>query len=55
MYALLREGITIVHEQFRHKLSYFLFCQIFEILFITSAEILIIIIKLNSEIFDCQV
>jgi hypothetical protein len=42
---------TIIHEQFQHKLNYFLFCQIFEKLFITCA----IIIKLNSEIFDCRV
>jgi hypothetical protein len=29
----------------QHKLNYFLFCQIFEKLFIICAEILIIIIK----------
>ncbi len=43
----------VIHEQFHHKLNYFLFCQYFEKLFITCAQILIIIIKLNSEILDC--
>jgi hypothetical protein len=44
---------TIVHEQYWHKLTFFLFCQTFEKLFITCPKILIIIIKLNSKVFDC--
>jgi hypothetical protein len=38
---------TTVHEWFWHKLNYFLFCQIFEKIIITCAEIFIIIIKLR--------
>ncbi len=40
---------VILYEQFQHKLNYFLFCQKFEKIFTTCAEILIIIIKSNSE------
>jgi hypothetical protein len=49
---------TVVHKWFWHKLNYFLFCQNFEILFIICAEIIIIIIiiiKLNSEVFNCWI
>jgi hypothetical protein len=43
--------IIVVHEQFQYKLNYFLFCWKFEIIIIIiCAEILIIIIKSNSEI-----
>jgi hypothetical protein len=35
-----------------HKLNYFLFCWNFEKLFITCAKIIIIIIKLNSKIYN---
>jgi hypothetical protein len=32
-------------NKYQHKINYFLFCQIFETLFTTCAEILIIIFK----------
>ncbi len=47
---------TIVHEGFRHKWNYFLFCWIFEKLIITCAQIFIIFIKFkNLQVFNCQV
>jgi len=32
---------TVVLERFWHKLNYFWFCQIFEILFVTCAELFV--------------
>jgi hypothetical protein len=42
----------VVHERFWYRLNYLLFCQNFGKLFITCAKILLIFIKLHSEIFD---
>jgi hypothetical protein len=50
-YGWFHDFYTIVHKQFQHKLNYFLFCQNFEKQFTTCGEILIIIIKSDSEIF----
>jgi hypothetical protein len=45
--------IMVVHKQFWHKLNYFFFLNFWKNIYIICAEISIIIIKLNSEVFDC--
>ncbi len=42
----------IIREQIQHKLNYFLFCQNFEKIFTTCAQILTITIKSNFKIFS---
>jgi len=45
----------VTHKWFQHKLNYFSLFLIFEILYTTCAQILMIIIKLKIEIFEYQV